>query len=121
MKQRRRYGNCPHFPGEDGIDRLAKSAGVTKGRRSFHDRLTEGLERAVREGNTGMVCLRKRVFELTRGADAAGLSRDEVSAALVKFISEHPICDRLDRVCLTDGRHLSDRLVAQVERWVAAA
>ncbi len=109
------------FHGEVRVDQLADRLGLGSPHRPFHTRLTDGIDRALRHGRPGHVCLRSLVFELVQHATAAGVSPDEVRSTLVEFINEHPLCDCLDRFCLFDGRRVSERLGAQVSGWVDTA
>jgi hypothetical protein len=106
------------FYGETVVDQLAIRVGMATGRRPFHLRLTEGVNRALRQGRQGRVCLRGLVYEIVCHATTAGVHREEVRIALVEFINEHPLCDQLDRIRLTDGRRTSECLAAQVDGWV---
>lgn len=109
------------FPGEAVVDGLAERVHMSSRRRPFHRRLTDAVDRAMRHGHRGGVCLRRIIFDMARRAPAAGVSETELRSALVDFVSDHPLGGQLDRVCLADGRRTSERLAEQVGSWVDAA
>jgi hypothetical protein len=94
---------------------------MPQGRWPVHVKLTHAIRAVISRGRHAHPALRRLVFAIARYGDAAGISRDDVCRALVDFIRDHPLCSRLDRVSLADGQHVSDQLIAQVERWIAAA